>query len=300
MLQTKDIVQVFKGETISNDEQYLKHNDIKKVIVFDIDETIGSFFQLMSLWNILEELNILLNQDFFNKLLDLFPEFLRFGIIIIFEFLIHKKQTQQCHKIYIYTNNIYSPEFPIRIKNYFDYKLKYECFFDKVICAFKINNRIIEPLRTTNHKTYDDFIRCTILPENTNICFIDDTFHEKMKHEKVYYLQSKPYEHGLTYDLIIHRIYNSNIFIENNLMFDKNIDIIKHLRDRFYLCRKKIHVKNKIDIDIDILVTKKLIKHIKQFFDYNTENIHIINKSNKTMKRYLYCFKKKTHKNHEI
>ena len=298
MLQTDNFVQVFKGETISNDEHYIKSNNIKKVIVFDIDETIGSFFEVMLLWNCFEELNIILNQQTFNELLDLFPEFLRFGIITIFEFLIHKKQTQQCDKIYIYTNNIYSPEFPIRIKNYFDYKLKSHCFFDKVICAFKINDQVIEPMRTTNNKTYDDFIKCTILPENTNICFIDDTFHEKMKHEKVYYLQSKPYEHGLTYDSIINRIANSSFFIKNiehNYIFNKDNNIINYLYKYLYFFGKKKHIKHKNEINIDIYVTKQLMKHIKLFFDYNTTNNHFFVK-NKTSKRNIFSYINKTKK----
>jgi hypothetical protein len=145
-------------------------------------------------------------------------------------------------------------------------------------------------LRTTNHKTYDDFIKCTILPENTNICFIDDTFHAKMKHEKVYYLQSKPYQHGLTYDLIFSRISSSDIFI------DKDFNILKDFRDHLFFLKKRIHVKNKCDVNMDILVTKKLMKHIKCFFDYNTDNIYIDKSTNKTMKRCSSLFKKKTRK----
>jgi hypothetical protein len=300
MLQIEDFVQVFKGETISNDEHYIKTNNIKKVIVFDIDETIGSFFELMLLWNFFEELNVLLNQQIFNELLNLFPEFLRFGIITIFEFLIHKKQTQQCDKIYIYTNNIYSPEFPIRIKNYFDNKLNSICFFDKVICAFKINNQIIEPMRTTNNKTYDDFIKCTILPDNTNICFIDDTFHEKMKHEKVYYVQSKPYEHGLTHEVIIDRLFNSSLFIKNiedNYIFNKdNNNIIHYLHNYLYFFGKQKKIKNKNEIDIDILVTKKLMKHIKLFFDYKTISNNVMNK---TIKQNIFFYKNKTKKGYK-
>ena len=60
------------------------------------------------------------------------------------------------------------------------YKLNTEYdVFEKIINAFKVNNKIIEHNRTTHKKTYNDFINCTILPENIKICFID-VLHKHM------------------------------------------------------------------------------------------------------------------------
>lgn len=287
MTDILDYIQVFKGGTISNDEVYIKNHKINKVIVFDIDETIGSFYELMLLWNCFEQFNVSLNQEIFNDLLDLFPEFLRYGIITIFEYLLHKKCIHDCYKIYIYTNNIYSPEFPLRIKNYFDYKLNTVDFFDKIICAFKVNDQIIEQSRTTNKKTYNDFIRCSILPQNTEICFIDDTYYDKMKHDKVYYIQSKPYEHGLSYNIITDRFFNSNIFTKNVLFLLQNQEnrnnIIKYMQNYFIFFGKKKCIKDNIETNIDILVTQKMMSYIKDFFEMKKNNN---NKTTKNKKHY--------------
>ena len=249
---------------------------LNKVIVFDLDETLGSFNELTQLWICLEKIKELfnifldLNQDYFNRLLDLYPEFIRYGIITIFEFLNHKKMNKECHKIFIYTNNIYSKDFPEKIKNYIDYKLNTVDLIDKNICAFKINNVIIEHLRTTYKKTYSDFIRCSILPKTTEICFIDNTYYNKMKHDKIYYIQPRPYFHNLDNKQIIDRFINSGQFeeITKQLTNDEKIDIIK---DFLYksIGYETIDKKN-IDMEIDILVTQKMLYHIKEFFYLTT------------------------------
>jgi hypothetical protein len=249
---------------------------INKVIVFDLDETIGSFNELILLWIYLEKIKSLfnllldLNQDYFNNLLDLYPEFVRYGMLTIFEFLNHKKKTKDCHKIFIYTNNIYSKEFPEKIKNYIDYKLNTTGFIDKNICAFKINNVIIEHLRTTYKKTYTDFIRCSILPKTTEICFIDNTYYNKMKHDKIYYIQPRPYFHNLDNHQIIERFINSHQFEEITKQLINDEDICK-IKDYLYNSFSQQNVEKKvIDMEIDILVTQKMLYHIKDFFYLTT------------------------------
>ena len=77
--------------------------------------------------------------------------------------------------------------------------------FDQIIYAFKINNIQIELNRTTTKKTHDDFIRCTMLPSTTSICFIDDFMYKDMKKERIYYIKPKAYRHHLSTDEIIIR-----------------------------------------------------------------------------------------------
>ena len=65
---------------------------INKIVVFDMDETLGYFIELGMFWDALsgfikkENLNILINQKLFNSVLDLFPEFLRPNIINILDY----------------------------------------------------------------------------------------------------------------------------------------------------------------------------------------------------------------------
>jgi hypothetical protein len=83
-----------------------KSKGITKLLLFDLDETLGSFSDLYILWKTLEKYIYIDNKLlFFHKLFDLYPEFLRHGILNILEFLYYKKQTGECSKIYIYTNN---------------------------------------------------------------------------------------------------------------------------------------------------------------------------------------------------
>jgi hypothetical protein len=251
-----------------------------KIIVFDLDETIGSFSELFVLWKSIHKIkefdpeNI---QKTFNEMLDLYPEFLRHGIVVILEFLLHKKRIGECSQIYIYTNNqctINSPHDNMQwvqlISQYFNYRLGLapnEQIFDKIICAFKINNVIINTSRTTNNKTHGDFIRCTILPKNAEICFIDNTYYDKMKHDKVYYIQPKSYYHHLSKSTMMERLMASPL-VERFVKHSNN----KNNKEEFRLQLDKMipnYLTEKIDkneIQIDLLVSQKLMFHIRDFF----------------------------------
>ena len=83
-----------------------------KVVVFDLDETLGYFFELGIFWELLinyfskNKINkIELSQDSFNELLNLFPEFLRPNIFSILNYLKYKKTKNECSHVMIYTNN---------------------------------------------------------------------------------------------------------------------------------------------------------------------------------------------------
>ncbi len=243
------VVQIYKGKFTHNQ----KSPKYSKVIVLDLDETLGEFSELAILWNYLPDANR--TQDDFNKLLDMYPEFLRCGITTILQYLYHKKQKGHCSKIYLYTNNKYSPDIPNHIAEYFSHKIG-PGLFDKVICAFKIRNKIIEPLRTTNEKCYSDFIHCTLLPKSTEICFIDDVFHEKMKHDKIYYIQPSPYIHPLSTSVIIERACEmlTPVFTPATL-----IDLL-HIRDVFAQNQYEKHMK----------VSQKIMYYIKEFFYLST------------------------------
>ena len=77
-----------------------------KIVVFDLDETLGYFVEFGMFWDSLSlYLNKQLNQQSFNSLMDLYPEFLRPNIINILSYLKNKKSTKTCQKIMIYTNS---------------------------------------------------------------------------------------------------------------------------------------------------------------------------------------------------
>lgn len=278
MIDSDKYAKIYKGKSYSKP----KYKKVPKVIAFDLDETLGSFMYLEILWNILVSINSNLNQYFFNKLLDLYPEFVRYGIIPILEYLYQKKLSGECSHIYIYTNNQCSQIWTEMICNYFNYKLNIPedtPLFDKLILAFKINDIPVELSRTTHDKTHSDFIRCTLMPKPTQICFVDNSYFPNMKHERVYYIQPRLYEHNLSFDEIIQRITKANLGIdidissfvnvlENNFSNaikkqSRNYDIfvaqkiMYHIKDFFYLTKRKIRTK-KIKLNIGKFTRKKL------------------------------------------
>ena len=275
------ILQIYKGKCF--EKKYIKK--YQKVITFDLDETLGSFFHLHILWSGLQKIKKTVNTDNndlqieFNNLLDLYPEFLRYGILNIIDYLIVKKKQGECDKIYIYTNNKCNPPWISLIMQYFKYKLNVtEDIFDQTICAFKINNKIVELSRTTKDKIYNDFIKCSLLPKTTEICFVDNTFFSNMVNEKVYYIQPLAYYHNLSTTTIIDRfLYSSNSSEYINIL--QNISKTEeYLYDWFSMNGSEYKPHN---IELDILVAHKMMYHIKEFF-------YLTNRKNKTKKNRIH------------
>lgn len=231
-------------------------SDSKNAIAFDLDETIGAFSYFYSIWARLE--TGAKNQQVFSDLLDLYPEFLRVGILSVLKYIRTRQEDGLCLPIYIYTNNqcedygwIYM------LIDYLESRVipgKTVKIFARPICAFKINGKVVEPGRTTHEKTYSDFVRCSMLSTSHEICFIDDAYHKKMKHRKVYYIQPPPYVHSLTYNQTIDRFIASDIYA------------------RLYPHRKKgtqfIGAKtiDQLNTSEEQRITNKIMYHIREFF----------------------------------
>ena len=77
-----------------------------KIVVFDLDETLGNFIELGIFWDALQNFHghKLPDQHFFD-IVDMFPEFLRPNILTILKFLLDKKRNGKCNSLMIYTNN---------------------------------------------------------------------------------------------------------------------------------------------------------------------------------------------------
>jgi FMN phosphatase YigB (HAD superfamily) len=95
-----------------------------KIVVFDLDETLGYFTEYGIFWDSLvnyfkNKNKVALTQSDFDDILDLFPEFLRPNIINILTYLKEKKLSECCHKMMIYTNNNVPLEWANHIISYF-------------------------------------------------------------------------------------------------------------------------------------------------------------------------------------
>lgn len=253
-----------------------------KVIVFDLDETLGHFVQLSVLIDLLKvKYNINLNKNEMNKLLDKLPEIFRPNLFKILKFIIKKKNLKECQKVFIYTNNDGPKSWTRTICNYIEYKLNYK-LFDKIIGAYKVDNKIIEPCRTTYRKTKNDLINCTKIPIYSNICFLDDQYHNDMNDENIYYLNIKPYVYIYNNKELIEKYYNlfkpkinKNNFIENmNLYFIP------------YNFNKTNNSKNYSNISK--IIGKQIYIFVKEFFKKN----YTVNSTKKNKKKSLRITKK--------
>lgn len=283
-LITKDHVKIFKGKYFlpwfKKEEEVVHFKVPQKVVVFDLDETLGAFADLYILWcGMRHEIP---SSDLFNNLCDLYPEFLRYGILTILEYLYDKKLKKECYKIFIYTNNQCSPEWVNLISTYLETKVKSTrptetaALFDKTICAFKINNKPIEICRTGHSKKIDDFIRCSFLSEKADICFVDDVEHPAMKSTKVYYICPRPYMHTLSTYTIIKRITQS-LLIPKGILSNESF-----WRDWFQLHKGQFSRRpGKSDIELDLQVSQKIIYHLREFMMFGVERCKM-SRRNKT------------------
>jgi hypothetical protein len=192
-----------------------------KYIVFDVDETLGYFSQLGSFIDALSFYKKVLSGSVFerfNEILDLFPEFVRPKMIEILKYIHEKKVSGTCSGLFIYTNNQGPRSWVQHIAKYFDYKVSNIerndrnngiSLFDKIIAAYMINGKVIEPGRTSQNKTYDDLLRITGISNQAEVCFVDDLNHPDMRHENVLYLNVKPYVKTLSTDEMIQRYLKS-------------------------------------------------------------------------------------------
>ena len=238
-----------------------------KVVVFDLDETLGHFSELGLFWDGLEEYtDMKLDSMDMRALLDTYPEFIRPNILAILNYLKILKNNGACHKVMIYTNNQGPREWALSIKDYFEYKLNYP-LFDRVISAFKIGNEVIEPKRTTHDKTVNDFFNCTKLPRNSQICFIDDQYHPEMAGDNVYYVYLKPYKYNLFPDEMLERF--------DHCLLRKYIKGDKEKFRRYmlnYMKNDKYEYKTDDELEVDRIVSKKIIENLQNFFSDSLKN----------------------------
>ena len=282
-----------------------------KIVVFDVDETLGYFVEFGIFWDSLnayikdQKIEYELAQDDFNKILDLFPEFIRPNILSILNYLKHKKMSKECSGVMIYTNNQGPKQWVVYIKEYFEHKIKYN-LFNHIIAAFKVNGKHVEMCRTTNDKTYDDFIKCSKLPTNMQICYLDDTYYPEMNAENVYYIKVKPYTHDLSFENMIHTFISSEY--GKSLVLDKQYfsEFMKAYINRYQF----IYVtKHKNEYDIDKIITKKIMVHLQGFFNkkfqlkikhknYSSKMNNVTNISSSSSSSSNKSKKNKTVKNH--
>jgi len=232
-----------------------------RIVVFDLDETLGYFTQLHTIFENQSQPD---KQTLFNHLLDMFPEYKRPLIETVLAYLKEKKQKNECKRVMIYTNNQRDKPWVYMIKTYFEHKIGFP-LFDHIICAFKINGQQIEPERTSHSKSYKDFIKCAKIPENAQICFIDDTYFHEMHNSDVYYIKVKPYVFNLDPETICERLSLSSLY--GQLL--KTSSLVRQLKSRWNGTKK-----SEEEYEVDKIITKEMLNHIHLFFKSKEKRNH--------------------------
>ena len=269
------IIFSLKNIVSLNTSMYDKKN--LKIVVFDLDETLGCFIELGIFWESLEKYaghNLL--PDHFYEVMALFPEFLRPNILPILKYVQLKKDQGKCDKVMIYTNNQGPRSWTTMISEYLSRQLAATAnepagkepagsLFDNIIAAFKVRGKVVEIGRTSHEKNVDDLVRCTRVPSNTEICFIDDQFHSLMDHENVYYINVKPFWYSLSFKAMADRYYELKA-AELAAAGIEKADFVKKIAE--YMSAYNFTVVEKSDAEkkVDEIVGAKIMSHLEEFF----------------------------------
>jgi hypothetical protein len=246
------------------------HISSSKIVVFDLDETLGYFMELGIFWDSLKSYQkqkkqtTHFTQNDFNEIIELYPEFIRPNIFSILKYLKRKSESGKCDGVMIYTNNNGPKEWVNHIKDFFQKKINYPLFIH-VISAFKVQGKQIEMCRTSYDKTMKDFINCTKIPKNTQICYLDDVFYPNMNHDNVYYIKVKPYIHDLTFEVMIHRFLKSEIG-KSMVKENEHEDFSNYMHTNLSRFDYSYVEKTKKEYDIDKIITKKTMIYLQDFF----------------------------------
>jgi hypothetical protein len=304
-----------------------------KVVVFDLDETLGCFAQFGIFFESLIEFfnNANIGYSHFNELIDLYPEVFRTSIVRILEYIRKKKQSGVCSKVMIYTNNQGPAKWVQHIRSYLEQRLAEHDqgllhqqvktttpppFFDRIIGGFNVldstKNDPDRIERTTHEKTVNDFLRCSRLSPNVEICFLDDLLHQKMVDEKVYYIKLQSYHSYIPFEQFITRFINSKLYElhfaslpcltaggqymlanTNNKQIHKQMSAIelnnvlmKRVKMNRYDSKKILSRVN--PREIDEIISKYILFHLQLFFKEVRPQINVLtsntNSRNKTRK----------------
>jgi len=242
----EDDIWVKQGKSLVLCEEAQQQQQQHKHFVFDLDETIGSFRELHMLCHELLSKNQSL-VDRLVELLRLFPEFLRPGIVPILQFLHQNKLQQRFGKFYVYTNNQCGRSWTESIVQAVEIVAETPQLVDHIICAFKIGSVVVESRRTSHWKTWRDLVRCTLLPPQAQICFIDDTYFPKMRRDRVFYLQPRPYQHRLSLSDIAQRLkkdYSTTTIVttdRDEVALSKRL--MYYIREFFHMALRRPHTQ---------------------------------------------------------
>jgi len=168
---------------------------MKRIVLFDLDETIGYFQNIGNTYNYIKQTNPTDKNKvrIIHELLKKDNHAFRPGIFDIFTTLKRYKKSNPNIIVALFTNNQGPKYWYNAIVSYINSLYKYK-LFDHVIGPYTIGNTIIEEMRTSNNKSIHDIAKIL----RTNITtdkyiFFDDQYHSNMIHPNVEYVYIDKY-----------------------------------------------------------------------------------------------------------
>jgi hypothetical protein len=146
------------------------------------------------------------------------------------------------------------------ISDYVNLKIGHKVF-DHIIAAYKIRGKQIEPKRTSHDKSVTDLVRCTNIPTNAEICFIDDLYHPLMDKDNVYYINIKPYRVSMPFDEMVNRYYEAVLAKTTIKKSDFVNNMISYMKQYNYM----VVNKSEEEKNVDTIVSKKLLANLDDF-----------------------------------
>ena len=237
---------------------YYNYMTVNKVVIFDMDETLGHFYQISGLWYAIKDTNPrATKQDFFD-LMDCFQETLRLHIEKILKYLKKAKAQGKIRRVIIFTNNQGPKTWSNLIKDYFNYKMNTN-LIDKVVGAYKVGNKQIEPHRTSHVKKYSDILKAANISKSAKLCFVDDQEHGGMKRENIFYIKPAVYSITLSKSAVIKKVKSCKFY--NKFSDSKKETLLQNIVNYVDFRGRPFHYQ------VHDLVGKRMMKSIVSFVD---------------------------------
>lgn len=270
--------------------------NVEKLIVFDLDETLGYFTQIGIFYDIIQKFQKQpIHEKQFFKLLHLYPKIFRPNIMTILKNLstIHKDNAN--FHVVLYTNNQGPKKWAREIINYIHYKIKYPLFY-KIIGAYKVKNTLNEPLRTSHDKKFTDLQNIVPFSNTIPILFLDDQYHEEMDTNTIQYILLEPYTYYYSWDSIVDIFMNKYPKFNTTRFKEFVYTNVKQYTVPKYSIEEITRINN-----TNYIISQMIYKKIIFFFSEETENRSRKYKLHKKRKRYKEQRtqkKKRTNKRH--
>lgn len=243
-----------------------------KIIIFDLDETIGFFGEIYTFFCAIKHyFSVYSNteykdEDVIGYLIDIFPELLRPGILNILRKLSrHKINNHSLFYIYIYTSNKLHETWANNIKKYLNNKTRCNIFHEVVFNGTPKKNKLV------HNKSIEDFSKQSKIETNNDFCFIDNNYHPYMIKPNIHYIHLNNYICYISVNQLIQRtlvsttigkyISYKTIFIKEIKTYYKNL-FSKRVLNYLNSDRRKPKDEISLDKQISIGLYEKIISFL--------------------------------------